>query len=83
MYEILEIKKGDGIQAAWPIVYLKDDGAEHVCMPALTQKLGILFAPSNAKPIEEQSTNQKLAKELLEQLGDTASFHPEFSREFH
>jgi len=82
MYEILEIKKSDGIQAAWPIVQLKSDGAKHVCMPALTQKLGILFAPSNAKPIEEQSTNQKLAKELLEQLGDTASFHQNFHENF-
>ena len=55
MYEILEIKKGDEIQAAWPIVYHKSDGAKHVCMPALTQKLGILFAPSDAKPVETQS----------------------------
>ena len=83
MYEILEIKKGDEIQAAWPIVYRKSDGAKHVCMPALTQKLGILFAPSDAKPVEAQSKNQKLTTELIEQLGDTASFRSEFSRELH
>jgi hypothetical protein len=82
MYEILEIKKGDGIQAAWPIVYLKSDGAKHVCMPALTQKLGILFDPSNAKPIEEQSKNQKLATELISKLGDAASFHQNFHENF-
>src|SRR5580700_10078789 len=82
MYEILEVKKGDGIQAAWPIVYRKIDGVKHVCMPSLTQKLGILFAPSNAKPVEEQSTNQKLTTELIEQLGDTASFHQNFHENF-
>ena len=82
MYEILEVKKGDGIQAAWPIVYDKIDGVKHVCMPDLTQKLGILFAPSNAKPVEAQSTNQKLTTELIEQLGDTASFHQNFHENF-
>jgi len=82
MYEILEIRKGDGIQAAWPIVYRKSDGAKHVCMPALTQKLGILFAPSNAKPVEVQSKKQKLTTELMEQLGETASFHQNFHETF-
>jgi lipid II:glycine glycyltransferase (peptidoglycan interpeptide bridge formation enzyme) len=82
MYEILEVKKGDGIQAAWPIVYRKIDGVKHVCMPSLTQKLGILFTPSNAGPVEAQSTNQKLTTELIEQLGDTASFHQNFHENF-
>jgi hypothetical protein len=82
MHEILEIKNGDEIQAAWPIVHPKSDGSKHVCMPALTQKLGILFAPSNAKPVEAQSTNQKLATELMDQLGDTASFHQNFHENF-
>jgi len=82
MYEILKINEGDGIQAAWPIVYSKSDGAKHVCMPALTQKLGILFAPSDIKPVEMQSKNQELATELIEQLGDTASFHQNFHENF-
>jgi hypothetical protein len=82
MYEILEVKKGDGIQAAWPIVYRKVEGVKDVCMPSLTQKLGILFAPSNARPVEAQSTNQKLTTELIERLGDTASFHQNFHENF-
>src|ERR1700677_3849422 len=82
MYEILEIKQGDGIQAAWPIVYRNSDGAKHVCMPALTQKLGILFAPSAAKPAEPQSRHRELATELIERLGDTASFHQNFHENF-
>src|ERR1700721_1765415 len=81
-YEILEIKKGDGIQAAWPIVYQKSDGAKHVYMPAVTQRLGILFAPSDGKPVEVQSKNQKLTTELIEQLGDTDSFHHNFHENF-
>jgi hypothetical protein len=82
MYEILEINEGDGIQAAWPIVYRNSDGAKHVCMPSLTQKLGILFAPSDTQPAETQSRNQELATELIEQLGDTASFHQNFHENF-
>jgi hypothetical protein len=82
MYEILEINEGDGIQAAWPIVYRNGDGAKHVCMPALTQKLGILFAPSGARPVEAQSKNQRRTTELIEQLGDTASFHQNFHENF-
>jgi lipid II:glycine glycyltransferase (peptidoglycan interpeptide bridge formation enzyme) len=82
MYEILEIKKNGGFQAAWPVVHQDGDEAKHFCMPALTQKLGILFAPSDAKPAEVQSTNQKLATELINQLGDTASFHQNFHENF-
>src|ERR1700734_1858940 len=82
MYEILKINEGDGIQAAWPVVYSMSDGAKHVCMPALTQKLGILFAPSAARPVEAQSKNQRRTTELIEQLGDTASFHQNFHENF-
>ncbi|MGC2099838.1 MAG: GNAT family N-acetyltransferase [Candidatus Sulfotelmatobacter sp.] len=82
MYEILEIKKGDEIQAAWPIVYHTRDEAKHVVMPALTQKLGILFAPSSANLAETQSKNQKLTTELMEQLGDIASFRQNFHENF-
>jgi hypothetical protein len=83
MYEILEINEGGGIRAAWPIVYSKSDGAKHVCMPALTQKLGILFAPSAARPVEAQSKNQRLTSELIDQLGDTVSFHQNFHENFN
>jgi hypothetical protein len=82
MYEILKINEGDGIQAAWPIVYSKSDGAKHVCMPALTQKLGVLFAPSDIEPVEMQSQNQELTTELIEQLGDTVTFHQNFHENY-
>jgi lipid II:glycine glycyltransferase (peptidoglycan interpeptide bridge formation enzyme) len=82
MYRILEIKKDNGIQAAWPIVGLKSEEPKHVYMPALTQKLGILFAPSNGKLVERQSSNQFLTNKLLEQLGTTVSFHQNFHENF-
>ena len=83
MYEILEIKNSDGIQAAWPIVYVKSDGTKHVCMPSLTQKLGILFAPSSAKPVEVQSMNQKLTTEFDREIRRYCQLSSEFSRELH
>jgi hypothetical protein len=33
-------------------------------LPALTQNLSILFAPSNGNPVEARSKNQELAREL-------------------
>lgn len=82
MHEILEIKKNGGLQAAWPVVHRDADGAKHICMPALTQKLGILFAPANAKPAEVQSTRQELTTELIDELGDSASFHQNYHENF-
>ena len=82
MYEVLEIRKGGGILAAWPVVYWKKDEAKHICMPSLTQKLGILFAPTDAKRVEVQSANQRLASELMEKLGHPADFNQNFHENF-
>jgi hypothetical protein len=82
MHKILEIRRNDGVRAAWPVVYSDGDGTRHVCMPPLTQKLGILFAPSDAKLPELQSTNQELTMELLDQVGDVASFRHNFHENY-
>jgi hypothetical protein len=81
-HEILESRSEGGLHAGWPLVYSERDGAKHICMPALTQKLGILVAPSDAKLPEVQSTNQRLATELIRQLGNPASFHQNFHENF-
>jgi hypothetical protein len=81
-YHILEIRNGSGLQAAWPVVYLEGESGKHICMPPLTQKLGILFAPSSAKPVELQSTHQRLTKELLDHVGEFVSFHQNFHENF-
>jgi hypothetical protein len=82
MHEILEIRSEGGFHAGWPLVYCKRDGAKHISMPPLSQKLGILVAPSDAKPAEAQSTNQRLATELIRCLGEPASFHQNFHENF-
>ena len=81
MHKILEIRRNDGVRAAWPVVYRDEDG-RHVWMPALTQKLGILFALSDAKLPELQSRNQELSVELLDQLGDATSFSHNFHENY-
>jgi hypothetical protein len=56
MYELLEINKGGEVHAAWPVVHIVRDGAKARLYAGSNQKLGILFAPSTAKPVEVQST---------------------------
>lgn len=82
MYDILEVRDNNWLQAAWPIVYRHEDESKHICMPALTQKLGILFAPSNTRLVETQSACQKLTAQLIDQLGETDSFHQNFHENF-
>jgi hypothetical protein len=81
-YHILELRNGTGLQAAWPVVFIERNEAKHICMPPLTQKLGILFASSSAKPVEQQSTNQRITKLLLAKVGDFVSFHQNFHENF-
>jgi hypothetical protein len=82
MYEILEVSQQGQIKAAWPLVRLIKGEGKYVYMPPLTQKLGILFAPTQAKPVEVASTNQNLAGELIEKLGKPVSFHQNFHENF-
>jgi hypothetical protein len=81
-YRILEVSRGGAILAAWPIVEKTVNGRRHLYMPAMTQKLGILFAPSEARPCDVQSANQRLTTELLAQLGDAATFAQNFHENF-
>jgi len=81
-FKILEVRNGAGILAAWPIVFLERYGIIHFVMPALTQKLGILFNPSSAKLVETQSTYQSLSEQLIDQLGPHGSFHHNFHETF-
>lgn len=82
MVEILEIRRGGALVAAWPIVSRRVNDARQLFMPALSQKLGILFAPSNAKPVERQSAEQRFAAELIDRIGPFSSFHQNFHENF-
>ena len=68
--------------AAWPILRSIEGAKQRVYMPPLTQKLGILFAPSSAKPAELQSANQSFTTELLERLGEVSEFTQNFHENF-
>jgi len=80
--EILELRRGGLLQAAWPLVCISVDRNRHLRMPPLTQKLGILFAPSTAKPVEQQSLHQRLCGELIAKLGEFATFNQNFHENF-
>jgi hypothetical protein len=82
-WRILQAQHGDKLLAAWPIV-LQDNESElpDVVMPRLTQKLGILFAPTKMKYAEEISRHQRLGKELIEQLPPFRRFMHSFHQNF-
>jgi hypothetical protein len=81
-FDILQVAHNNQIQAAWPIVYLKRNSARHVCMPPLTQKLGILFAPVAINRPGLLSLNQKRAAELIDRLGNIDTFQQNFHEGF-
>jgi len=64
-YKILTVKKGQDIAAAWPIIKKKKNGVVLSTMPPLTQTLGILFRPSNAKYTKQLSEQKKNINQLL------------------
>lgn len=81
-YEILIVKKGDALKAAWPLVYGKQGDRSRIIMPPMTQKLGILFAPSTAKYAERLSHEQRMAELLLEHLPKHRVFEQRFHEKF-
>ena len=75
-YTVLTVREGNEIRAAWPITFLEVAGQRVIGMPPLTQKLGILFAPSSAKYSERLSQEHRLIEELIQQLpGNTYVSH--------
>ena len=78
-YDILLVKKGDAIKAAWPLVYRAPGDRSRIVMPLLTQKLGILQSPSTAKYAERLSHEQRMVELLIEHLPE----HRIFKQRFH
>jgi len=81
-HEIIEIKRGGAVLCAWPVVRDRSEHGIHYFMPGLTQRLGILFAPSSGKSSEVQSMNRRLTLELLEKVGGFYSFQQNFHENF-
>jgi GNAT acetyltransferase-like protein len=67
-YEILTVEDGGRLHAAWPVMWRKRFGVRFITMPPLTQKLGILFAPSDSKYAERISREHKLTEKLIGKL---------------
>jgi hypothetical protein len=80
--EIIEVRRGGVLQAAWPLVCVAVDRARHLGMPPLTQKLGILFAPSTGKLVEQQSMHQRLSGEMIAKLGEFTTFSQNFHENY-
>jgi GNAT acetyltransferase-like protein len=81
-WQILTVQRGDKLLAAWPLVMEEVDGCRNVVMPPLTQKLGILYAPTKMKYAEDLSRQHRLGKELIAQLPEFGSFFHRFHESF-
>ena len=81
-YEIVTVRKGNEIQAGWPVVWPESGGRGAITMPLLTQKLGILLAPFQGKYAEGLSTEHRLIEELLERLPPAVHLDQRFHENF-
>jgi hypothetical protein len=81
-YELLTVRRGDRIQAGWPLVWAGETGRRQVITPPLTQKLGILFAKTNAKYSEELANQHELIEELIQQLPEDVELAQNFHENF-
>ena len=81
-YQILTVERGGAIKAALPIVFRKWAAGLQIGMPKLTQKLGILFAPSQANYAERLSDEDELVGQLIEKLPVGCSFDQQFHENF-
>jgi hypothetical protein len=81
-YQILTVERGGAIQAAWPVVVSQEAAGPRVGMPELTQKLGILFAPSDAKYAERLSDEHRLIEQLIGRLPEGCAVDQNFHERF-
>jgi len=72
-YTILTLRDSENVQAAWPLVSQDVNGRTCIGMPPLTQKLGVLLAPSTAKYAEKLSQEHAILEGFIQRLpADTA-----------
>lgn len=81
-YQLLKLEANGRLKAAWPVVAYEDVNGLSIRMPPLTQKLGILFAPSNAKYAERLSEQHRLQAELIDKLPSHSDFYQHFHEGF-
>ena len=81
-YKVLTVRSGETIRAGWPITWMTDQDTFNLTMPLLTQKLGVLFAPSDAKYAEDLANQHKLTEALIESLPPGVMLNQSFHEEF-
>lgn len=81
-YQILPIRKGNTLRAAWPIVFSERKDALCITMPSLTQKLGILLPPSTENYSEKLSEEHRLIGDLVAMIPDTVILDQRFHENF-
>lgn len=79
-WEVLLLRRGEQIAAAWPLVY--SDTGRSIIMPPLTQKLGVLFAPSEARYAKRLGDEVAACNELLDAIPDRLAVNQRFHEEF-
>jgi Acetyltransferase (GNAT) domain len=78
-WEVLLLQNTEMIKAAWPLVYNRKG---NIVMPPLTQKLGVLFAPSSARYSKRLGEEIALCNQLLEEIPIQAAVAQQFHEEF-
>jgi hypothetical protein len=79
-WEVLVLRNRENIQAAWPLVY--DQSRRKIIMPLLTQKLGVLYAPSTARDSKRLGDEMADCGALLEQIPPGMSIDQRFHEAF-
>ncbi len=79
-WEVLVLRSGPAIRAAWPLVY--SAGGQNIGMPPLTQKLGVLYAPSSARYTKRLGDEVAACDELISAIPEHFNIQQRFHEGF-
>jgi hypothetical protein len=80
--EVLLVRKGNEIKAAWPMIFSRTNDGICAGMPPLTQKLGILFGPTRTKYVNQLTEEHRLTKMLIQELPESYGLDQGFHENF-
>jgi hypothetical protein len=79
-HKFLTVGEEKHIQAGWPIAWSADGNDRKIVMPPLTQKLGVLFASTEAKYVEGLAPQHRLMDQLISKLPPDTTINQGFQR---
>ncbi|MEX2308347.1 MAG: GNAT family N-acetyltransferase [Pirellulales bacterium] len=79
-WEVLVLRIGDDIKAAWPLVY---NARGNIGMPPLTQKLGVIFAPSTARYAKQLGDEIAVCDQFLDHISPEIGVNQQFHEAFY